>query len=454
MLFPRAVYVVDGCRTPFLKARGKPGPFSAADLAVAAGRPLLRRQDFDPGQLDEVILGCAGHGPDEANIARIATLRLGIGEHVTAWTVHRNCASGMQALDAAATNIALGRSDLVLSGGTESMSHISVVWNRAMVDWLGDWAGARSPGRRLALLARLRPGFLRPVIGLLRGLRDPVVGLSMGQTAENVAHRFHIGREQMDEFALRSHQRLADALDNGRMTEVEPLFDARGHSWDSDDGLRRDSSPEKLAKLKPVFDRRVGAVTAGNSAQVTDGAAWLLLASEQAVQRHNFKVLGRIVDSEWAALDPALMGLGPVHSSTPLLQRNRLGLDEVDYWEINEAFAAQVLGCIAAWQDAAYCREQLGLDGPFGELNQERLNVDGGSVAIGHPVGASGARIVLHLLHVLAQRGKSRGVASICIGGGQGGSMLLEAAGANGVAHTAATAAPGTDARHEDVPAP
>ena len=183
---------------------------------------------------------------------------------------------------------------------------------------------------------------------------------------------------------------------------------------------------ESLAKLKPFFDRKYGNVTPGNSSQITDGAAWLILASESAVQRFNLDPLGKIIDSQWAGLDPAQMGLGPVHAATPILKRNGLGLNDLDYWEINEAFAAQVLGCLAAWRDEKYCREELGLEGALGSLDEERLNVDGGAIALGHPVGASGARIVLHLLEVLERTGGHRGIASICIGGGQGGAMLVE----------------------------
>ncbi|MGB5591180.1 MAG: acetyl-CoA C-acyltransferase, partial [Gammaproteobacteria bacterium] len=339
------VYVVDGARTPFLKARGKPGAFTASDLAVGAGRPLLARQKFSPDQLDEVILGCAMPSPDEPNIGRIAALRLGCGDKVPGWTVMRNCASAMQALDSAARNIALGRSDLVLAGGTESMSHAPILFNDAMVNWLAGMAAARSPGQKLQQVLKLRPGHFSPVIGLLKGLTDPIAGINMGQTCEVIAHRFGITREAMDAFAVRSHQRLAAAIDAGRMGEVEALYDDSGHAHETDDGLRRDSSEAKLATLKPFFDRRVGLVTAANSSQITDGAALLILASARAVKEHSLPVLGRILDSEWAALDPAEMGLGPVHASTPILQRQGLGLGDLDHWEINEAFAGQVLAC-------------------------------------------------------------------------------------------------------------
>jgi len=425
----RPVYVVDGARTPQLKAKGAPGPFSASDLAVGAGRPLLLRQPFEPDAFDEVILGCVMPGPDEANIARLVALRLGCGQRIPAWTVQRNCASGMQALDAAFHDIADGRAELVLAGGTEAMSRAPVLFGEAMVTWLGQWNAARTAGARIKTLTRLRLAYLAPVIGLLRGLTDPLAGLNMGQTAENLAYRFHISREQMDAFAMESHRRLAAAQDQGRLNEIETLYDNKGNVYTPDDGLRRDTEMAKLAGLKPVFDKKFGSVTAGNSAQVTDGAALLILASEDAVNRYRLPVLGRLVDSQWAGVDPAQMGLGPANAMAPLLQRGGFRVDDIDYWEINEAFAAQVLAVLAALNDETYCREELGWDHAVGVIDLARLNVDGGGVSLGHPVGASGARIVLHLLQVLRQRDARRGIAALCIGGGQGGAMLVESGG-------------------------
>ena len=421
------VYVVDGARTPFLKGRNAPGPFAASDLAVQAGRALLIRQPFLPSDLDEVILGCVSPSPDEVNIGRLVALRLGCGHQVPAWTVMRNCASGMQAIDSAMVNIQNGRSHLVLAGGVDALSHAPLLYSEKMVLWFARMAQAKSPGQKAALFARLKPGAaLSPVIGIMKGLTDPVVKLLMGQTAENLAFRFGITREQMDEFSVRSHQRVAAGQDAGHYGEVVPLVGRDGQVYAADDGVRRDSSMAGLAKLKPFFDRKYGKVTPGNSSQITDGGVWLVLASEEAVQRHQLQPIGRIVDSQWAGLDPAQMGLGPVHAATPILQRHGLGLNDLDAWEINEAFAAQVLGCIEAWKDAAYCKEQLGLDAPLGALDESKLNVDGGAVALGHPVGASGARIVLHLLQVLRRTGGRSGIATICIGGGQGGAMLVE----------------------------
>jgi len=420
------VFVVDGSRSPFLKAKGQPGPFSAANLAVATARPLLARMPFDASDIDEVILGCVMPGPDEANIARVAALRLGCDQHMPAWTVQRNCASGLQALDSAAQNIALGRSNLVLAGGVESMSHAPVLLANSMVAWLAAWAKARTFGSRVKTLGHLKLAYLKPIIGLLRGLTDPVVGLSMGQTAEIIAHRFGIDREAMDNYAMQSHHRLAKAIDSGWLSEIETIYDTEGNFYKEDDGLRRDSEMAKLGKLKPVFDKPFGNVTAGNSAQVTDGAAWLVLANEATVNKYQLPVIGKIVDSEWAGLDPSQMGLGPVHAMTPILKRHKYKLEDIDYWEINEAFAGQVLANIEAWKDNTYCHDELHLRSPMGELDRQRLNVDGGGVSIGHPVGASGARIVLHLLHVLARNNATRGIASLCIGGGQGGAMLVE----------------------------
>ena len=426
------VYVVDGARTPFLKSKNRPGPFAAADLATQAGRALLVRQKFDPTELDEVILGCAAPSVDEVNIGRVAALRMGCGQKVPGWTVMRNCASGMQPIDSGMSNILAGRSQLVLAGGVDALSRAPLLYGDKMVLWFSDMAAARTRGQKISLFGRLPvKALLAPVIGIMKGLTDPMVGLLMGQTAENLAHRFGITRAQMDAFSVRSHQKVVKAQEAGTLApgggELEPLYDRNGNAYALDDGVRKDASIENLAKLRPFFDRKYGNVTPGNSSQITDGAAWLILASEEAVRRHDLKPMGRIVDSEWAGLDPAQMGLGPVHAATPILKRNGLGLNDLDYWEINEAFAAQVLGCLAAWKDQKYCREELGLDNALGPLSEEKLNVDGGAIALGHPVGASGTRIVLHLLKTLQRNKAKRGIASICIGGGLGGAMMVEA---------------------------
>ncbi|HEB82279.1 MAG TPA: acetyl-CoA C-acetyltransferase [Gammaproteobacteria bacterium] len=421
----RKVYIVDGSRTPQLKSRGKVGPFSAGDLAVAAARPLLLRHTFPLEAIDEVILGCMMPGEREANVARVVALRLGIPQTVPAWTVQRNCASGMQSVDSAWHNIRNGYAELVLAGGTESMSHAPVLFNHTMVNWLGDFMRARTPMQKIKTLFQLRGRHFKPVIALLLGLTDDTVGLNMGETAEILANMFNISRKEMDAYAMASHHRLDAAMKAGYLDEIEVIYDNRGNYYDHDDGLRPDTTMESLAKLRPAFDRKYGKVTAGNSAQITDGAAWLLLASEEAVEKYDLPVLASIDDTQWAGLDPSVMGMGPVHAMTPIMQRHGLAIDDIDYWEINEAFATQVLACVRAWQDDDYCREQLGLESAMGEISHEKLNIDGGGVSLGHPVGASGARIILHLCRILQRTGATRGMASLCIGGGQGGAMLI-----------------------------
>jgi acetyl-CoA C-acetyltransferase len=339
----------------------------------------------------------------------------------------RNCASGMQAIDSAIANIQNGRSQLVMAGGVDALSRTHLLYSDRMVLWFSKMAQARTLGARLGMFAKLRPAMLlSPVIGIVKGLTDPVVNLMMGQTAENLAWKFGISRRQMDAFSVESHKKVAAAQAAGRFEEIIPLIDASGKVYAADDGVRLDSSEQNLAKLKPFFDRTYGKITPGNSSQITDGAAWLLLASSEAVEKYGLQPIGKITDTQWAGLDPAQMGLGPVHAATPILRRHGLGLNDLDAWEINEAFAAQVMGCIKAWEDPAYCKEHLGLDAPLGTLDQSKLNVNGGAIALGHPVGASGARIVLHLLHVLRREKKQRGIATICIGGGQGGAVLVE----------------------------
>ena len=373
------IYVVDGARTPFLKARNAPGPFSASDLSVAAGRALLSRLPIDPTQIDEVILGCANPSPDEVNIGRYVAMRLGCGDKVTGWTVMRNCASGMQALDSAINNMLAGRSELVLAGGVDALSRAPLLYNEKMVSWFAALASAKTLGQRVGVFAKLSPAaMLSPVIALMKGLTDPKVGLLMGQTAENIAYRFDISRAEMDAYSAESHKRVLAAQATGMFkNEVIPLIDGTGKAYLEDDGARADSTPDKLAKLKPFFDKKYGNVTAGNSSQITDGGVWLMLATKDAVDQHSLPVLGKIVDTQWAGCDPAQMGLGPVYASTPILKRNDHTLNDLDNIEINEAFAAQVLGCKRAWEDEKFCREELGLDGAMGSIDMNKLNVDG-----------------------------------------------------------------------------
>jgi acetyl-CoA C-acetyltransferase len=423
----RPVFIVDGSRTPFIKARSGPGPFTPVDLAVQCGRPLLARQSFSPTAFDQVILGCVNVIADEMNPARVAALRLGMGEKMVAFMVQINCGSGMQSIDTAYRYIREGISDLILAGGAEALSHAPLVWSQQGVRWFAGLAAARGIGAKIMAALKLKPSYLKPIIGLERGLTDPITELNMGQTAEVVGQLFGITREQSDAYAAESHRRLANAQSQGFLKgELETAFARDGKFYDHDDGVRPDSTPESLAKLKPVFERPWGQVTAGNSSQITDGASWVILASEEAVAKHGLAPKAVILDSQWSALDPSIMGLGPVLSATAILKRNDLTLGDIETWELNEAFATQVLGCLAAWNDEKFCREILGLDAAAGEIDRARLNVDGGAISLGHPVGTSGNRIVLHLVNAMKRLGTKRGIATECIGGGQGGAMLIE----------------------------
>ena len=424
---PRPVYLVDGVRTPFLKAPGAPGLFSATQLALGATKPLILRQPFEASDLDEVIYGCMMPSEDEANIARVIALRMGGGDKLTAFTVQRNCASGMQAIDSAARNISHGYADMIMAGGVDAMSRAPLLLRQDMVHWLANWNKAKSVGAKIKALGKLKGRYFAPIIAILRGLTDPVVGLNMGQTAENLAYKFNISRKQMDEYAVQSHLRLTAAMEAGSLEEIEAIYDDSGKMFNADDGVRPDSSVEKIAKLKPFFDRPYGKVTPANSSQITDGATSLIIASEEAVKKYKLSPLAKLHPAQWAGLDPAQMGLGPAHAIVETLKYHHLILENIDYWEINEAFAVQVQACVLALNDANYCKEELGLLKQAGKIPMDILNVDGGAIALGHPVGSSGARIVLHLAHVLKREKAKKGIASLCIGGGQGGSMLVEA---------------------------
>jgi len=423
----RPVYLVDGARTPFLKVRGKPGPFSPVDLAVQCGRPLLLRQPFPADAFDQVILGCVNVLASEMNPARIAALRLGMSERMRAFTVQINCGSGMQSIDTAYRMIREGSRELVLAGGTEALSHAPLQFKQDAAEWLAEMRGAGSLLDRFKQLTDMKAGYFMPVVSLKQGLRDPIVGLSMGETAEVLAQLFAISREEADQYAVISHQRLARAQSEGYLDdEITPAFSTEGDVFCEDDGVRADTSVEALARLEPVFEKPYGQVTAGNSSQVTDGASWVIVASEEAVEKHKLTPRAVIRDCAWSALDPKIMGVTPVLAMSELLRRNRLKREQIDLWELNEAFAAQVLACLKAMEDADFCEAALDRKQPLGAIDRATLNVDGGAISLGHPVGTSGNRIVLHLVNALRRHGLKRGIATECIGGGQAGAMLIE----------------------------
>jgi acetyl-CoA C-acetyltransferase len=422
-----AVYIVDGTRSPFLKASMFPGPFSASDLAVAAGRALLLRYGFTPADIDEVVLGCVMPSPKEANIARVVAVRLGCGDAVPAYTVQRNCASGMQAIDSAAKDIALGHADLVLAGGTEAMSRAPLLYRLAAVKFFAGLQLASRKGGMLSALLKWRPKLFSPKSALMCGLIDHTIARSMPQTAEYISYRYNISRQQMDEYACLSQQRAAAAMKEGIFkNDIIPLVAKDNSLYENDTGVRADTDLKSLAKLKPILNRNFGTITAGNSSQVSDGAAMMLLASEAAVKHFTLPVQGRIVAVQWAGVDPQQMGLGPVPAVQKLLQHYKLNVDDIDYWELNEAFAGQVLACLKALAKPND-KSKINIAGaPSGLIDLKRLNIYGGAIAVGHPIGASGARIVLQVLRGLQLFKGRYGVATICIGGGQGGAMLIE----------------------------
>jgi acetyl-CoA acetyltransferase family protein len=427
----RTLALVAGCRTPFCRAGGALQGAAAADLATHVFRELLDRTPIDRRLIDEVILGCAGPDAREANVARVAALRAGLRQDVPAVTVMRNCASGMEAVLVAEQKLRAGEGEVFLVGGAESMSNFPLLMGPALVKFFQRLGKARSGLQKLKALASFRPRALKPRIAVMEGLTDPITGLMMGDTAERVARRFGIDRAAMDAFALQSHRLATRAQQQKRFDrEIAPLIAGPDYraAVAADDGVRSEQTMEALAKLKPVFDRREGDVTVGNACQVTDGAVALLCMSAAKAKRLGLEPLAFVRGTATAGLSPSLMGLGPVHATPKALARAGLRLQDVDLLEINEAFAAQVLGCLRAFADPGYCRSELGLAEALGEIDPARVNCNGGAIALGHPIAASGARLLLTLAHELRSRSARTGLATLCIGGGQGQAVVLEAA--------------------------
>jgi acetyl-CoA C-acetyltransferase/acetyl-CoA acyltransferase len=423
---PGAAWILAGLRTPFAKSGTALRHVPVYELGRLVTGELFARHDLDPAWLDEVILGNCAHPAEAANVARVTALRAGVPDAVPACTVHRNCASGMEAVADAADRIRLGRARLVLAGGMESMSQIPLLYPPALGDWLAGLARARGPVARLGAALRFRPALLRPRVALLEALTDPTCGLHMGETAEVLAREFRIGRERQDAFALASHQRAVAGRERLR-EEIVPVFPAPSCEAVRDDtGPREQQTLEQLASLRPVFDRRHGTVTVGNACPVTDGAVALLVGDEEVAGRWPAGGLGRIRSFAFAGLAPRRMGLGPVFAMARALEQAGLGLKDIELFEINEAFAAQVLACLEAARSESFARAELGRETALGEIPPEILNVNGGAIALGHPVGASGARLLLTLLLEMRRRGAKRGLAALCVGGGQGAAFVLE----------------------------
>lgn len=414
------LYIIAAVRTPFCKMGTELAGLSADDLGREACSALLTRTGIDPGELSEVIFGCVAQPVEAANIARVIALRSGVPAHVPAATVHRNCASGMEAITSAHQRMAAGQGDLFLVGGTESMTHIPLLFPHEAAQHFADLNRAKSSGQKLSAAASFNLSDFKPRIGLELGLTDPYSGLIMGDTAEILSREFGITREAQDQFAASSHAKALahrEQLD----AEISPVF-MKGTAISQDNGIRTESTPEKLATLRPIFDRVTGTVTAGNSSQITDGAAALLVGSEAAANRLGIEPLGLLSAYAYSGCDPARMGLGPVHAIAKAKRLSGLAPGDVDLVEINEAFAAQVLAVLASLKDP----KTHNLDLSACEIPAEKLNRRGGAIALGHPVGATGARLVLTALDQLRETGGKRALATLCVGGGQGAAIYLE----------------------------
>ncbi len=426
-----SIVLAAGLRSPFARAGGAFARENAAHLGAQVARELLARTGIDPAELDEVIVGCVGPPQDQANVGRVLALRAGVPIQIPARTVARNCASGMEAVTTAATSIQAGQGELYLCVGVELMSAYPLVYGPEMTELFGKLSRARSLPQKLAALSTFRPRFLAPRVALTEGLTDPVCGLIMGKTAEILAREFAIGREEADRYALESHLRARAARDAGRFAaEIVPHLPLEARRAEElvvhDDGIRDGQSLEALAKLKPYFEKPDGIVTVGNSCGINDGACALIVASADRARSLGLQPLARIRSWAWAGLDPARMGLGPVYSSALALDEAKVSLADMAVVEINEAFAAQVLACARAFASDAFAKKELGRARAIGELDLARTNPNGGAIALGHPVGATGARLLLTLAHELRLRGKALGLATLCIGGGQGGAVVIE----------------------------
>jgi acetyl-CoA C-acetyltransferase/acetyl-CoA acyltransferase len=424
---PEAV-IVDGVRTPFVKAAGPLNHTPTPELGRLVVRELLYRTDLAPEEVDELIAGNVASPPEAANVARVIALRAGIPIDRVAHTVNRNCASGFECLTQAVERIQSGQAKCIVAVGADSMSNIPVFWSKRFTDKLWRATQAKSTLRKIGALLRFRPSDLTPAIGVKLGLTDPVSTLTMGDTAEKLAREFHITREEQDQFALRSHQRAAAAWKSSRLADevmaVYPVPDSKPITTDV--GFREEQSIEALAKMRPFFDPKWGSVTVGNSCMVTDGAVALLVMEASKAKSLGLKPIGRIRGYAYAGCDPSRMGLGPVYATARAMKATGLRLRDMELVEINEAFAAQVLACLRAFKSPS--TNCSGTDGSslLGPIDPDRLNVNGGAIALGHPVGATGARLVLTLLRELARQGKRTGLATLCVGGGQGGAMVVD----------------------------
>lgn len=423
------VAVVAGVRTPFAKAGTKLQHCSAVHLGVTAAREALAKSEVAVDSVDEVVFGNAGTPADAANISRVISLRSGFPQSTPAYTVHRNCASAMEAISQGCIKIGAGLTETMLVGGTESMSNMPLIYGDEMKDLFASLNFAKTPMEKVEKLTHFRPTMLKPVIAIMEGLTDPISGLNMGQTAEILARDFKISRREQDEFAVISHARTVQAQKDGKFNEevfpisIEPSYE---EMLTQDIGPRDGQSMEALGKLRPFFDRENGTITPGNACPITDGAVALMLMNYDKAKAEGREILGTISAHAFTGCEPKRMGMGPVFSSHKVMQGLGMTLKDFDLVELNEAFAAQVIANQRAFASKKYCEEKLGRSEALGELSLDKLNVNGGAIALGHPVGATGGRLVLTLLLEMKRRNVKRGLATLCIGGGQGGAFVLE----------------------------
>ncbi|MCE9614297.1 MAG: thiolase family protein [Lentisphaerae bacterium] len=423
--------IIDGVRTPFARAGTEFAALPADELGRVAVRALLLKTGFDPGLVDEVIFGCVGQPADATNVGRVIALRAGVPRQVPAITVSRNCASGFEAVTQAYEKLAAGRGSIFIVGGVESMSQYPLLYPYAGAQKFARLNKARTWPARLAALAAFRPRDFAPRVSLIMGLTDPVSGFNMGETAELLTRENGITREMQDALAMDSHRKAIAA--RARLAEeITPVYAGPAYvrALAEDNGPRTDQTPAVLAKLRPVFERQTGTVTAGNSSQISDGAVALLVMSEERAAALGLTPLGVLTGYAYRGCDPARMGLGPLAAIAAAEDALKLGLADADLIEINEAFAGQVLAVMKLAESAEYARTALGREHALGVVRPEILNVNGGAVALGHPVGATGARLVLTALKELQRRRARRALVTLCVGGGQGAALWLERGGA------------------------
>ncbi len=424
----KEIVIIDGFRTPYAKAGTAFRNVHAVDLGAAVMKELISRTGLDTAVIDEVIVGNAGMPAEAANIARVIALRTGIPEPVPAYSVQRNCASGMQAAASAYAQILAGMSEVVLVGGVESMSGFGFMMSKKLQAAIQAVQRGRTLGAKVGPWLALRPRDFLPVVGLIQGLTDPISGLIMGETAEVLVRDFGITRREQDEYALASHRRWTAANEAGKFrNEIVPFYvPPKMDAVEEDIGPRRNQTMEALEKLPPYFDKRFGTVTAGNSSPITDGAAAALVMSGAKARELGYKPLGTIRTVAFAGFDPSRMGISPLYAVHKALKQTGMKMKDIELIELNEAFAAQIIAIERAAVSKEYFAKHLPGEEPLGEFRRDIMNVNGGAIAVGHPVGSSGIRIVITLLKEMERRNLSTGLATLCIGGGQGGAMIVE----------------------------